>query len=292
MRLRGRQRRRSGHPGSHSRSFLRAKCNALGIKLPKPGEYAVGTLFVARMMLGVSCARRVSRKWRASMAWSCSGGAMFRWIPVCRAPPKKCEPAIRHVFSGWGRTFSIKPISSPALPGSPAAENVVEFESPEIRRGTGRFLHLRSVGQSRRLQGNADGHPTPPYYLDLQDPAFTSALAMVHSRFSTNTFPSWRLAHPFRMLAHNGEINTLRGNRNWMRARPGCSRANPRRRTSEALPILTESGRTRQSRQCHGIHVASGRTWPTPCSCLSRGLAEARADGPGPQGILRNITPA
>ena len=59
------------------------------------------------------------------------------------------------------------------------------------------------------------------YFPDLGDPRFSSRLALVHSRFSTNTFPSWELAHPYRMLAHNGEINTLRGNRNWMRAREG-----------------------------------------------------------------------
>ena len=57
------------------------------------------------------------------------------------------------------------------------------------------------------------------YYPDLQDTRTKSALALVHSRFSTNTFPSWELAHPYRMIAHNGEINTLRGNVNWMRAR-------------------------------------------------------------------------
>ena len=57
------------------------------------------------------------------------------------------------------------------------------------------------------------------YYLDLHDPRFESALALVHQRFSTNTFPSWRLAHPYRMICHNGEINTLRGNVNWMAAR-------------------------------------------------------------------------
>ena len=58
-----------------------------------------------------------------------------------------------------------------------------------------------------------------PYYKDLQDPRFETALALVHQRFATNTFPSWRLAHPYRMVAHNGEINTLRGNVNWMAAR-------------------------------------------------------------------------
>src|SRR5436853_6179009 len=59
------------------------------------------------------------------------------------------------------------------------------------------------------------------FYLDLQDPAVSSAIVMVHSRFSTNTFPSWGRAHPYRYLIHNGEINTLRGNENWMYARQG-----------------------------------------------------------------------
>ncbi|RWK06352.1 hypothetical protein, partial [Mesorhizobium sp.] len=57
------------------------------------------------------------------------------------------------------------------------------------------------------------------YYKDLTDPRFETALILVHQRFSTNTFPSWKLAHPYRMVAHNGEINTLRGNVNWMAAR-------------------------------------------------------------------------
>jgi glutamate synthase (NADPH/NADH) large chain len=59
----------------------------------------------------------------------------------------------------------------------------------------------------------------PQFYPELADPRLQSAIALVHSRFSTNTFPSWPLAHPFRMVAHNGEINTIRGNRNWMTAR-------------------------------------------------------------------------
>jgi glutamate synthase (NADPH/NADH) large chain len=58
-----------------------------------------------------------------------------------------------------------------------------------------------------------------PFFPDLSDPRYASGLALVHSRFSTNTFPSWPLAHPFRYIAHNGEINTVKGNRNWMRAR-------------------------------------------------------------------------
>ena len=63
------------------------------------------------------------------------------------------------------------------------------------------------------------GHQLDEYYPDLSDERFESGLCLVHSRFSTNTFPSWPLAHPYRYIAHNGEINTVQGNRNWMRAR-------------------------------------------------------------------------
>ena len=69
------------------------------------------------------------------------------------------------------------------------------------------------------LKGMLGAPQLPRFYKDLCDPRFATALAIVHSRFSTNTFPCWALAHPFRFIAHNGEINTLRGNVNWMRAR-------------------------------------------------------------------------
>ncbi len=74
-------------------------------------------------------------------------------------------------------------------------------------------------------KGMLTGHQLRLFYPDLSDHRFESALALVHSRFSTNTFPSWPLAHPYRYMAHNGEINTLRGNRNWMRAREALLRS-------------------------------------------------------------------
>ena len=79
-------------------------------------------------------------------------------------------------------------------------------------------MSARTIVYKGMLLANQVGN----YYKDLQDPRFVSALALVHQRFSTNTFPTWDLAHPFRMIAHNGEINTLRGNVNWIRARQGA----------------------------------------------------------------------
>lgn len=81
-----------------------------------------------------------------------------------------------------------------------------------------------------------------PFYPDLSDDNFESALALVHSRFSTNTFPSWPLAHPFRVIAHNGEINTVKGNRNWMAARQSQLVSESLGDLSEMLPIVTPDG--------------------------------------------------
>ena len=81
------------------------------------------------------------------------------------------------------------------------------------------------------------------YFPDLVDPRITSALAVVHQRFSTNTFPSWSLAHPFRYISHNGEINTLRGNINWMRAREALFQSELfGSDTKDLLPVIVEGG--------------------------------------------------
>ena len=81
-----------------------------------------------------------------------------------------------------------------------------------------------------------------PFYPDLSNENFDSLLALVHSRFSTNTFPSWPLAHPFRMIAHNGEINTVKGNRNWMRAREPKLSSPLLGDIQQLLPIITPDG--------------------------------------------------
>src|ERR1022692_730028 len=108
-----------------------------------------------------------------------------------------------------------------------------------------------------------------PFYPDLSDPRYTSALALAHSRFSTNTFPSWPLAHPFRYIAHNGEINTIRGNRNWLRAREALLRSDliPAdslgRGIERLLPILDEVGSDSSSFDaCRELLHLGGRSLP------------------------------
>ena len=138
--------------------------------------------------------------------------------------------------------------------------NRSEFDSPAVSRPPARREHDRVRRTSRRsprtsfyipilsanrivYKGMLTADQVRQYYPDLADPDFTSSLAIVHSRFSTNTFPSWDRAHPYRYIAHNGEINTLRGNRNWMRARSGSLKSEVfGDELQKMFPIVTESG--------------------------------------------------
>src|SRR4029078_8796228 len=121
-------------------------------------------------------------------------------------------------------------------------ENLLEFgnHTDHVREG----FYICALSANRIIyKGMLTAEQLRGYYPDLSDPDFQCSLAMVHSRFSTNTFPSWRLAHPYRYLAHNGEINTLRGNRNWMRARYGSMQSEAfGDELQKMFPILTESG--------------------------------------------------
>ena len=120
------------------------------------------------------------------------------------------------------------------------------------------------------------------YFPDLSEPDFESALAVVHSRFSTNTFPSWDRAHPYRYLAHNGEINTLRGNRNWMRARYGSLQSEIfGDELQKMFPILTESGSdTATLDNALQFLTLNGRSLAhTHAHAHPRGVAEQPQDG-------------
>jgi glutamate synthase (NADPH/NADH) large chain len=108
-----------------------------------------------------------------------------------------------------------------------------------------------------------------PFFPDLSDQRFTTELALVHSRFSTNTFPSWPLAHPYRLIAHNGEINTVKGNRNWMRARENqlLVRPHPRRPAAVVPDLHAPRPRTRRpSTRCSSCSTSVDARCRTRCS--------------------------
>jgi glutamate synthase (NADPH/NADH) large chain len=148
----------------------------------------------------------------------------WRDVPVDNSdlaePAKKLEPVIRQLFVGRGRGVTVT--------------DALERKLYIIRKSAGHAIQALKLAHGKEFyvpsmsartmafKGMLLAHQVGEYYLDLKDAKTESALAMIHQRFSTNTFPSWDLAHPFRMIAHNGEINTLRGNVNWIRARQGA----------------------------------------------------------------------
>jgi len=125
------------------------------------------------------------------------------------------------------------------------------------------------------------------FYPDLSDPRFTSRLALVHSRFSTNTFPSWPLAHPFRMIAHNGEINTIQGNRNWMRARQSQLSSELLGDLTPLLPIVTPGGSDSASfDEVLELLTLAGRSLPHAMMMM---IPEAYENEPGLDPVRRSF---
>ncbi len=189
--------------------FLREEA---GIELPASGGYGVGMCFLPQDAAARAAAvelidRTIGEEGLRLLGW--------REVPIddsaCGVGAKRTAPHIAQVFVG-------------ATVDGVADRDALERQLYVIRRAVEREqLEGLSIASFSSRTVVYKGMLTAPqlsrYFPDLSDPRFESRLAVVHSRFSTNTFPSWELAHPYRMLAHNGEINTLRGNRNWMRAR-------------------------------------------------------------------------
>ncbi|GAB4168979.1 MAG: glutamate synthase-related protein [Rhodocyclaceae bacterium] len=200
-------------------AYYREEMAALGVHLPPAGEYGVGMVFLPKEPASrLACQEEIERAVRAQ------GQVLLGWrdVPVDAAmemsPAVKArEPLIRQVFIGRGRDIM--------------TTDALERQLYIIRKSSGHAiqrLHLEHgkafyvPSMSARTvvyKGMLLAPQVGVYYKDLRDPRCVSALALVHQRFSTNTFPTWDLAHPFRFIAHNGEINTLRGNVNWIRAR-------------------------------------------------------------------------
>ena len=225
-------------------AFLRVKCQELGFTLPPEGDYGVGTLFLPQDAALRQACERQFEKVAGEYGLRIIG---WRDVPVddrhVGPTPKRSEPKIRQVFVGMDGTFlSRVDFERRLYLVRQVVENAIEFGELPVQAREDFYICALSINRVV-YKGMLTATQLRHYHLDLQDPAFASPLAMVHSRFSTNTFPSWRLAHPFRFLAHNGEINTLRGNRNWMRARTGSLQSEVFGRELERMfPILTESG--------------------------------------------------
>lgn len=205
--------------------FYRAEMAKQGVELPPPGEYGVGMIFLPKEHASrLACEQELERAVKAE------GQVLLGWrdVPVDREMPmspavREKEPVIRQIFIGRGPDIIVP--------------DALERKLYVIRKTASAAIQKLKLTHSREYyvpsmscrtviyKGLLLAHQVGQYYKDLQDARVVSALALVHQRFSTNTFPEWPLAHPYRMVAHNGEINTVKGNFNWMRAREGVMKS-------------------------------------------------------------------
>jgi len=197
-------------------AFLRQSCAMLGVTLPTVGDYGVGMLFLPPTITArIACERVITEMIAAE------GQILLGWrdVPVDNASlgesVKAVEPLVRQVFIGRGENC---PDSDSFERKLFVIRKTVEHAVRKLPNSEGFYIPSFS-SNTLVYKGMLLSNQVGKYYLDLQDDRVISALALVHQRFSTNTFPTWDRAHPYRMIAHNGEINTLRGNVNWMAAR-------------------------------------------------------------------------
>ncbi|MGF1572182.1 MAG: glutamate synthase large subunit [Sumerlaeia bacterium] len=201
--------------------FLRRECwDKLRLELPPKGQYAAGMMFLPadekhRKTHELLFEKLVNDYDMVILGW--------RNVPVNSEVLGEisgaCEPFVRQVFVGMRQSFYNKQDFERRLY---IVRQLMENQSEQLDLQGHEDFYICALSTNRMIyKGMLTTGQLAEYYPDLSDPDFESHLALVHSRFSTNTFPAWSLSHPYRYIAHNGEINTLRGNRNWMRARQG-----------------------------------------------------------------------
>ncbi|SHN39198.1 glutamate synthase-related protein [Rhizobacter sp. OV335] len=205
--------------------FYRAEMAAHGVELPPPGEYGVGMIFMPKEHASrLACEQELERAVRAE------GQVVLGWreVPVDAEMPmsptvRAKEPVLRQIFIGRGPDVIVQDALERKLYviRKTASSAIQRLKLTHSREYYVPSMSCRTIIYKGLLLADQVGK----YYKDLQDPRVMSALALVHQRFSTNTFPEWPLAHPYRMVAHNGEINTVKGNFNWMRAREGVMKS-------------------------------------------------------------------
>ena len=192
-----------------------------GVSLPPQGEYGVGMIFLPKEHASrLACEQEMERAIKAE------GQVLLGWrdVPVNLDMPmsptvREKEPVLRQVFIGRGNDVIVQDALERKLYviRKTASANIQRLKLTHSKEYYVPSMSSRTVVYKGLLLADQVG----TYYLDLQDQRCVSALGLVHQRFSTNTFPEWPLAHPYRYVAHNGEINTVKGNYNWMKAREG-----------------------------------------------------------------------
>jgi glutamate synthase (NADPH/NADH) large chain len=215
--------------------FLRAEVD---FELPSAGGYVVGTAFLPPDPDVNAAAVATVERLAGEEGFSLLGWRDLPIVPdMLGASARAAMPVLRQFFA---RAADAAAYAADIGPDPMALERMAFCLRKRIEHETDVYFPSLS-GRTLVYKGMLTAPQLEQFYPDLTDPRLVSELALVHSRFSTNTFPSWPLAHPFRFLAHNGEINTIRGNRNWMRARESllASELIPGD-LSRLFPIVTE----------------------------------------------------
>ena len=202
-------------------ALYREEMAAQGVALPPPGEYGVGMIFLPKEHASrLACEQEMERAIKAE------GQVLLGWrdVPVNRDMPmsptvREKEPILRQVFIGRGNDVIVQDALERKLYviRKTCSANIQRLKLKHSKEYYVPSMSSRTVVYKGLLLADQVG----TYFFDLEDIRCVSALGLVHQRFSTNTFPEWPLAHPYRYVAHNGEINTVKGNYNWMKAREG-----------------------------------------------------------------------
>ncbi|NLM36312.1 MAG: glutamate synthase large subunit [Clostridiales bacterium] len=225
--------------------FFRICSESLGIKLPKAPNYGVGMVFLprepaARLQCEGIFERIIEDEGQKVLGW--------RDVPVDNRvigeTAKGTEPTIRQIFVE-STCSSQREFERKLYIIRKRTENEV---NRLVKRGSEYFYVCSLSSRTIVYKGLFVAQQIKSYYIDLDDINFKSAIAVVHQRYSTNTFPTWGLAQPFRFLAHNGEINTIKGNRNWMYAREGVLESDVLGSDIKKLyPIISRTGSDSES---------------------------------------------
>ena len=244
-------------------TFFQDACEGLGFQLPDPGDYGVGMLFLPDHRTQRRQFEKILEEIIASEGQRLLG---WRKVPTDNLylgeTAKSYEPFVRQVFVGRGEGIEDDLAFERKLYViRRRAENAIRY----ARLPGGDFFYIPSLScRTIIYKGMLTPRQVITFYPDLSDPSVESAIAVVHSRFSTNTFPSWGRAHPYRYLIHNGEINTLRGNENWAHARQGMVSSELfGDDLKKVFPIIQEDGSdSAKFDNCLEFLALSGRSLP------------------------------
>jgi glutamate synthase (NADPH/NADH) large chain/glutamate synthase (ferredoxin) len=202
-------------------ALYRAEMAKQGVNLPPMGEYGVGMVFLPK-----ESASRLACEQELDRAVKAEGQVLLGWrdVPVNLDMPmsprvREKEPVIRQIFIGRGNDVIVQDALERKLY---VIRKTASAAIQHLNLKHGKEYYVPSMSSRTIIyKGLLLADQVGTYYRDLTDERCVSALGLVHQRFSTNTFPEWPLAHPYRYVAHNGEINTVKGNYNWMKAREG-----------------------------------------------------------------------